>query len=255
MEVNGSVTLITGAASGLGKGTAEFLAVRGGRVAVLDLPGSKGAEVAASIGSAAIFVPVDVTNADQVECAVEEVVSTFGQIDVAVNCAAIAPRGRIVNRARRRYPLEDFRRTIDINLTGTYDICRHAAWHMAGNEEREDGERGVIVNVTSIGGLEGSTTQTAYAASKSAIAGLTLPMARDLSHWGIRVVTISPGAMDTPILNDSPPEYWEVIKKTPLFPRRLGRPDEFGRLVAVIMENVLLNGEVIRLDTGSRAPV
>jgi 3-hydroxyacyl-CoA dehydrogenase/3-hydroxy-2-methylbutyryl-CoA dehydrogenase len=253
MDIDKSVALITGAASGLGKGCAEYLVARGGRVAILDLPGSAGADVAATIGSDAIFLPVDVTEPDQVESAVDGVVSAFGQIDVAVNCAAIATRGRIVNRARRRYPLEDFKRTIDINLVGSYDVCRHAAWHMAGNEEREDGERGLIVNVASIGGLEGSTTQTAYAASKSAIAGMTLPMARDLSHWGIRVMTISPGAMDTPILQDSPPEYWEVILKTPLFPRRLGRADEFGRLVASIMENVLLNGEVIRMDTGSRS--
>jgi 3-hydroxyacyl-CoA dehydrogenase / 3-hydroxy-2-methylbutyryl-CoA dehydrogenase len=246
MRIEQAVAVVTGGASGLGAATAQRLAARGARVAVLDL--GQGGPPDEPHGA---FFPVDVSVDEQVEAAVSSVVECFGRIDVLVNAAGVAPRGRIVNRARRPYSIEAFRRTIDINLVGAWNVARLCAFHMAGNDPNE-GERGVIINVSSIAGLEGGAAQTAYAASKAAIVGLTLPMARDLGFWAIRVNTIAPGAMDTPILADAPPDYLESLRQSPVFPKRLGRPDEFAHLVEFLIENQVINGEVVRIDGGQR---
>jgi 3-hydroxyacyl-CoA dehydrogenase/3-hydroxy-2-methylbutyryl-CoA dehydrogenase len=252
MKIEGSVALVTGGASGLGAASARSLAGKGAEVAILDLPGSKGPEIAAQIGASAAFLPVDITDDESVAAAIDGLVERFGRLDILVNAAGIAPRGRILNRAGWPYPLEDFRRTLEVNLVGPWNVCRLAALAMSADEPGEDDERGAIVNVTSVAGIEGAASQTAYAASKAAIWGLTLPMARDLAHWGIRVNSISPGAFDTPILSDATPEYMELMKSAALFPHRFGRPEEFAHLAEFLIENSIMNGEVVRIDAGQR---
>jgi NAD(P)-dependent dehydrogenase (short-subunit alcohol dehydrogenase family) len=168
---------------------------------------------------------------------------------VTVNCAGIARRARIVNRKGVPQPLEDFRRIVDVNLVGTWDVSRWSAYRMIGNEPLADGERGVILTVASIAAFTGGAGQTSYAASKAGVAGMTLPMARDLAHWGIRVVGIAPGAFDTPILGSVRPEQAARVVGQPLFPRRLGHPSEFAHVVRAVVENPALNAEVIPLHT------
>jgi 3-hydroxyacyl-CoA dehydrogenase/3-hydroxy-2-methylbutyryl-CoA dehydrogenase len=252
VRVEGSVTIITGGASGLGEGLARSLVADGGRVVLLDLAGSAGAELAGELGEGARFEPVDVTVPEQVEAAVERAGAAFGRIDVAVGCAGISQAVRTLGRDGEPFPLEEFRRTIDINLVGAFDVVRWAARRMAANPPGEDGERGLIVNVGSIAGIEGHAGQAAYAASKGAINALTLPLARDLAAWGIRVVTVAPGMMDTPMTRAASEGYLQRLLELQLFPRRFGTAEDFARIVRAIMESTLLNGEVIRLDAGAR---
>jgi 3-hydroxyacyl-CoA dehydrogenase/3-hydroxy-2-methylbutyryl-CoA dehydrogenase len=252
MNVKGCTALVTGAASGLGAATMQMLVEQGASVAIADLPSSDGERLAAELGSSARFFALDVTKPEQVEATLTHVVEVFGQLDVTVNCAGIAARRRIVNRQRRPHPLSDFRRMIDVNLAGTWDVARWSAYHMAINPPRADDERGVIVNVASVAACAGGTGQSAYAASKAGVAGMTLPMARDLAHWGIRVVAIAPGAFETPILASTPPEQIEQVIGQALFPPRLGLPEEFARLVHTIVETPAFNAEVIPLHTALR---
>jgi 3-hydroxyacyl-CoA dehydrogenase / 3-hydroxy-2-methylbutyryl-CoA dehydrogenase len=243
---------VTGAASGLGEASARSLAKSGASVAIFDIPGSSGPEVADELGRGVVFVGVDLTDDDSVVVAIDEVSERFGRIDVLVNAAGIATRGRIISRSRRLHSLEEFRRVLDVNVIGTWNMARLAAEVMSRNEPCEEGERGVIINVASIAGLEGEAAQTAYAASKAAIAGLTLPLARDLAYWGVRVNTIAPGLFDTPILNEIPADELAAMTSSTLFPKRPGHPDEFARLVLFLVENPMLNGEIIRIDAGAR---
>jgi 3-hydroxyacyl-CoA dehydrogenase/3-hydroxy-2-methylbutyryl-CoA dehydrogenase len=252
VELKDTVGLVTGGASGLGEGVVSMLTGGGGRAAILDLAGSRGAQLASELGPSAAFFEADVAEPEQVERAVNAAAEHFGRIDVVVNCAGVSPAGRTLDRRGEMASLQTFRRTLEINLVGLYDVCRHGARHMARNEPGEDGERGLIVNTASIAGIEGQSGQTAYAASKGAIIALTLPLARDLAIWGIRVMAIAPGIMDTQMLAEFPPEQREAMGALHLFPKRLGRPADFARLVAAIMENRLLNGEVVRLDAATR---
>lgn len=250
MNVKGLRALVTGGASGLGEATVRRLAAAGASVAVLDLATSKGAGVAADVGG--VFVAADVRNSDDVTAAVDGAAEGLGGIDLCVNAAGVAPAHRVLTRDGEMFPLDLYRLVIEINLIGVFDVTRHAARHMALNEPNADGERGVVVNVASVAAFEGQVGQAAYSASKGGIAAMTLPLARDLASYGIRVMSIAPGIMDTAILDAVSPELKAQLAAVHVFPKRLGSPDEFAALVVHIVENALLNGEVIRLDAAAR---
>jgi NAD(P)-dependent dehydrogenase (short-subunit alcohol dehydrogenase family) len=252
MQVAGIGAFVTGGASGLGEATARLLAERGARVALFDLPRSAGAEVAKSIGAAARFLPGDVTDPAQVEAALDAAVAELGGIRAVVNCAGIGSAARTVGKQGEPFPLDLFRRTIEINLTGTFNVIRLAAARMVGNPPDAGGERGAVVNTASIAAFDGQIGQAAYAASKGGIVGLTLPVARDLARHGVRVCAIAPGLFRTPLLAGLPEPAREALGKTIPFPPRLGEPAEFAALACHILENPMLNGEVIRLDGALR---
>lgn len=256
MEVEKSVGVVTGGASGLGEGLVRMLVRGGGRAVVLDLPSSKGAEMVDELGSERLrFVEVDVAAPDQVERAMGAAHEAFGRIDLLANCAGVSPASLVLSRNKDLYPLDMFRRTVDINLNGLFDMVRWGAYYMSENEPSDEGERGLIVNVASIAGYEGQTGQAAYAASKGGVIALTLPLARDPARWGIRVMAIAPGIMDTGMLAGIDEERRAKLVDIHVFPKRLGRPDDFARLVRCFMENTLLNGEVVRLDAATRLGV
>ena len=186
------------------------------------------------------------------QTAVDAAAGRLGAVNLLVGCAGISPVGRTLDRDRRMLALDEFRRAIDVNLIGLYDVIRHAARHMARNEPGEDGERGLIVNTSSLAGYEGGVGQTAYASSKGAIIALTLPLARDLAPWGIRVMTIAPGLMDTGMFAGFTEPQRDAMASLHLLPKRIGRPEEFAALVRTCIENRLLNAAVLRLDAGAR---
>ena len=252
MKIAKSVGLVTGGASGLGAGTARMLVERGARVGIVDLPSSAGESLAAELGGDAVFVGADVADEAQVEAAVRAVVTEFGQLNLCVNAAGVSPAARVLSRKGELHPLDVFRRTVEINLVGTFDVLRHAVAAMSRNDPGPDGERGLIVNVSSAAALEGQAGQAAYAASKGGIVALTLPLARDLAIWGIRVMTVCPGIMDTGMLAGADDNRRAALMDLHVFPKRLGRPADFAQLVASFMENELLNGEVVRLDAATR---
>jgi 3-hydroxyacyl-CoA dehydrogenase/3-hydroxy-2-methylbutyryl-CoA dehydrogenase len=252
MEIDGTRAIITGGASGLGAGTARRLVGLGAEVVVADLPQSAGEAMAAESGERATFVAVDVTDPPSVAAALDEAARRMGGIDLCVNAAGISAAHRVLTRGGESFPIELFERVVRVNLIGTFDVVRHAVRHMAANEPNADGERGVIVNVASIAAFEGQIGQAAYSASKGGVVAMTLPLARDLASHGIRVNTIAPGIMDTPMLDGGSPELKERLAAVHLFPKRLGTPADFAALVVHLAENPLINGEVIRLDAGAR---
>lgn len=259
MVLDGSVAaVITGGASGLGEAAARFLAARGVRVAILDCDAARGANVARAIGGH--FAPCDVTDEASVISALASARAAHGPARLALACAGIAPAQKLVRRDRdtgRPVPhdLALFERVIAVNLLGTVRLVAHAAAEMAALDPMgEDGERGVIVTVASIAAEEGQIGQIAYAASKAAVAGMTLPAARDLAEWGIRLVSILPGVFATPMVAGLPDPVRDALVANVPFPRRPGRPEEFARLVAAIAENPMLNGATIRLDAALRMP-
>jgi 3-hydroxyacyl-CoA dehydrogenase / 3-hydroxy-2-methylbutyryl-CoA dehydrogenase len=254
MDLRDRVAVVTGGVSGLGNGAARRFVANGGRVAMLDVNRDRGAEAQAELGDAARFLECDVTDPEAVAAAVSAVKETWGRIDVLVNAAGIAPAQRVISRDGALFDLELFKLVIAINLVGMFDVIRNVAGVMADNEPGADGERGVIVNVASIAAFEGQIGQAAYSASKGGVVGMTLPIARDLGSLGIRVVTVAPGIMDTPLLANAPQELRDALAKIQVFPQRLGTPDEFAHLVQAIVENPMINGEVIRLDAGVRMP-
>ena len=245
------VALVTGGASGLGAATARALATTGARVVVVDLPSAPGAELVADLGDGAVFAPADVRDEDQVRAALETAVSN-GPLRVVVNCAGIGTPGRIISK-RGVLPLADFQRVVEINLIGTFNVLRLAADAMTANEP-SDGDRGVIVMTASVAAFDGQIGQAAYAASKGGIAALTLPAARDLADKLIRVMTIAPGVMETPMLAGLPEQARVTLEAIVPHPARLGRPSEYAQLVEQIVANPLLNGETIRLDGALRMP-
>ena len=251
MDIEGKVALITGGAGGLGLGAASALVERGAAVALLDLPSSNG-ETAAGELRDAVFVPVDVRHPEEVEAAVADAAAQLGHIDICLNAAGVGPAHRILTRDGTLFPLDLFTFVIGVNLIGTFDVIRWAASFMSHNEPNDDGERGVVINVASIAAYEGQIGQAAYSASKGGIVGMTLPLARDLASHGIRVLTIAPGIMDTPMLAGAPDELKASLAEVHVFPKRLGRPDDFARLVVAMVENPMLNGEVVRLDAAAR---
>jgi len=254
MEIQGIGAIVTGGASGLGEATARALVARGARVTILDLGRSKGAEVAASLGDGALFAEADVTDEAAVTAALGEAAGRFGAIHVCVNCAGIGSAMRTVDREGRPFDLRVFRKTVEINLIGTFNVLRLAASHMVKNAPNADGERGVIVNTASAAAFDGQIGQAAYSASKAGVVGMTLPIARDLAKLGIRVCTIAPGLFETPLLMTMPDPARQALAATIPFPARLGRPPEFASLALQIIENAMLNGETIRLDGAVRMP-
>lgn len=245
MDLSHSRAIITGGASGLGAATAQHFRDRGARVMVLDLD-PDGAETAAAMGAG--FARTDVTDEDSVAAAIAEAVREMGRIDVCVNCAGIATGEKTVGRDGP-HSLSGFRRTIEINLIGSFNVLRLAAAEMARNSREENG---VIVNTASIAAFDGQKGQAAYAASKAAIVGMTLPIARDLASQGIRICAIAPGIFGTPMLRGLPQEVQDSLAAEVTFPKRLGDPAEYARTAAFVVENPYLNGEVIRLDGALR---
>jgi NAD(P)-dependent dehydrogenase (short-subunit alcohol dehydrogenase family) len=251
MQISNATAVITGGASGLGRATAERLLAGGGRVVLLDLARSAGADVAKELGERALFAPADVTSAEDVAAGLEAAVARFGALHVLVNCAGIGAADKTFGK-RGAADLAGFARVIQVNLIGTFNCIRLAAAHMAKNAPNAEGERGVIVNTASVAAFDGQIGQAAYSASKGGIVGMTLPIARDLAELGIRVCTIAPGLFDTPLLAGLPEPARVSLGKQVPFPPRLGRPAEYGALAAHIVENAMLNGETIRLDGAIR---
>lgn len=251
MDLNGMVALVSGAASGLGEATARRLHAAGAACILFDRNSEAGTALASRLGAGAHFVAGDVTSPEDVAEAVEAAAGV-GPLRVAVNCAGIGWAGRTVARDGVPHDLEAFRTVVAVNLVGSFNVLRLAAAAMAGTEPLDDGERGVVVNTASVAAYEGQVGQIAYSASKGGIVGMTVPAARDLSAVGVRVVTIAPGLMDTPLLGLLPEEARAALGAGVLFPKRLGRPDEYASLVLHICHNSYVNGEVIRLDGGLR---
>ena len=250
MQIEGKAALVSGAGSGLGAATARLLAGRGARVALLDRDIDAAKDQAKPIEGLALAC--DVSDADQAEQAVAAARAEHGDAGILVNCAGIAPARRVLGRDGPM-PLEDFDKVIQVNLVGTFNLLRLAAAGMARlAPEGDSGERGVIVNTASVSAFEGQIGQAAYSASKAGVAGMTLPIARELARIGVRVMTIAPGLMSTPMLHGMPKAVQESLAAQTPFPARLGRPEEYAALVAHIVENPMLNGEVIRLDGAIR---
>jgi 3-hydroxyacyl-CoA dehydrogenase/3-hydroxy-2-methylbutyryl-CoA dehydrogenase len=242
MDVKGKTAFITGGASGLGEATTRCLHGAGANVMIADFNRQNGEALCKQLGARAAFAAVDVTKTETVKAGVELGVKTFGAIHILVNCAGSGWVGKTVDKI------------VDLNLIGTFDCLRWAAFHMQNNQPNEDGERGVIINTASVAAFEPQMGQVAYAASKAAVVGMTLAIARDLARSGIRCCTIAPGTFDTPLTALMPQPMKDGITQHIPFPRRFGRPDEFARLVQEIVENSFFNGETIRLDGAVRFP-
>jgi len=249
MDITDAVAVVTGGASGLGLATARALADAGARVALLDLPRSDGETAAKEFDGRAAFTPADVTDEDQVSDALD-LAGELGPIRVVVNCAGIGNAIKTVGK-NGAFPLADFRRVVEVNLIGTFNVLRLGAERIS-NTDPVGEERGVIVNTASVAAFDGQIGQAAYSASKGGIVGMTLPIARDLASLLIRVVTIAPGTFDTPLLGTLPDDVRASLGAQVPHPSRLGQPEEFGALVAHIVANPMLNGEVIRLDGAIR---
>jgi NAD(P)-dependent dehydrogenase (short-subunit alcohol dehydrogenase family) len=252
MKLTGNdVVLVTGGASGLGQATAAAAVAAGARVVLVDLASSNGADVAQELGTTVLFAPADVRSEDQVQTAVDAA-ADLGILRVAVNCAGVATPGRVIGK-RGILPLGDFRTVIDINLVGTFNVLRLAAAVMIDNEPL-DGDRGLVIMTASVAAFDGQIGQAAYSASKGGVVSLTLTAARDLADKAIRVMTIAPGVMETPMMAGLPGDTKSILEGQVPHPPRLGRPEEYALLVESIIGNPLLNGEVIRLDGALRLP-
>ncbi|BBB24780.1 3-hydroxyacyl-CoA dehydrogenase [Amphritea japonica] len=251
MDLNNKVVIVTGGASGLGLVTCQQLAKQGAKIVAFDLNEDAGQALVEELKGQAIFAKVDVTDAASVEAGIAQAVETFGTIHVCINCAGVAPGGKTVGR-NGALPLEKFAQVININLIGTFNVLRLAAEQMAKNEPGSDGERGVIINTASVAAFDGQMGQSAYAASKAGVVGMTLPIARDLAKLGIRIMTIAPGIFDTPMMKGMTDEVRDPLIEMVQNPKRFGEPEEYAALAAHIISNNYLNGDVIRLDGAIR---
>jgi len=247
------VGLVTGGASGLGRATVERIVREGGKVTLCDLSTSDGANVAKSLGDNCVFAPTDITKVNDVEDALALTKQNFGRLDAAINCAGIGVAFKTYNYNKKLpHHLDDFTKVLMVNTVGTFNVIRLSAGVIGENEPDQDNQRGVIINTASVAAFDGQMGQAAYSASKGAIVGMTLPIARDLASQGIRVNTIAPGLFNTPLLAALPEKVRAFLAKTVPNPSRLGNPDEFAHLVQHVMLNHMMNGETIRLDGAIR---
>jgi NAD(P)-dependent dehydrogenase (short-subunit alcohol dehydrogenase family) len=252
MEIKGKVAVVTGGASGIGEGVVRALVAKGARVAVFDLNEAAGRKLAGELGSAVVFAGVNVADEASVAAGVAQTMQAFGAIHICVNCAGIGSAHKTLGK-EGPFPLAAWNKVIGVNLTGSFNVLRLCAEQMAKNEPfNAHGGRGVVINTASVAAYEGQIGQAAYSASKGGVVGMTLPIARDLSSVGIRVNTIAPGLIDTPLFAALPPEVVEALAKSVLYPKRLGLPAEIAHLAVCIVENDYINGECIRIDGGIR---
>jgi NAD(P)-dependent dehydrogenase (short-subunit alcohol dehydrogenase family) len=253
MDPKGKVALVTGGASGLGAAAVRWLVAKGARVAILDKSIEPGKALAAELGASVLLLEADVTDDLKLGAALERVKKDFGGVHIAIGCAGIGTAGRVVGKSGL-FPLELFDLTCRVNLLGMFNMVRHAAGAMVDNAPDAGGERGVIVMTASIAAFDGQIGQAAYSASKGGVVGMTLPIARELARFGVRVVTICPGTFDTPMLANLPAEHREALAAGIPFPSRLGDPAEYAALAGHIVENTMINGETIRIDGALRMP-
>jgi NAD(P)-dependent dehydrogenase (short-subunit alcohol dehydrogenase family) len=254
MKLEQVVAVVTGGASGLGEAAVRRVVAGGGKAAIFDLDEVKGQALADEFPDKALFAKVDVADEPSAIAGFAAISSKFGAVHVCVNCAGIPGKiGRIVGK-NGPMALADFEKVIKVNLVGAFNISRLAAAEMLKNQPADTGERGVIVNVSSLAGIEGQMGQICYSASKAGVIGMMLPMVRDLSQFGVRVLTVAPGLFETPMGAGTPPEVKQRLVATLEFPKRMGAPAEFASLVAHLIENSYLNGELIRIDAGTRSP-
>ena len=251
MNISQKTFLITGGASGLGLATAKMIIENGGNAVLLDINAEAGQQAESELGKNARFVQTDVSNEAQVQAAIDMAIEVFGVINGVANCAGIGPAMRVVGK-NGPHSLDFFSKVISINLIGTFNVLRLAAAAMQNNEANESGERGIIINTASVAAFDGQIGQAAYAASKGGIVAMTLPIAREMARFGIRIMTIAPGIFATPLLAALPQDAQDSLGQQVPFPARLGQPHEFAALAKHIIENVMLNGEVIRLDGAIR---
>ena len=252
MKISESVALVTGGASGLGEATVRRFVADGGKAVIVDMNAEKGEALAKELGAAVRFQKTDVTKAEQVQAAIDAA-KGLGALRVAVSCAGVGWAARTINREGKPHDYDLFKKVIEVNLVGTFNVIRLAASAMSQNDA-QDGERGVIINTASVAAFDGQIGQAAYSASKGGVVGMTLPIARDLAAAGIRVLTIAPGTFDTPMLATLPEEVRQALAAQIPNPSRLGRPEEYAALAAHIVSNGYLNAEVIRLDGALRMP-
>jgi 3-hydroxyacyl-CoA dehydrogenase / 3-hydroxy-2-methylbutyryl-CoA dehydrogenase len=251
MEIKNSVAVISGGASGLGEASVRRLVANGAKAAILDLDEKRGNGLVEELGNSTRFFKTDVTDGQSVQNAVNGAFEDFGAIHVAISCAGIGTPMKVIGK-NGPMPIDQFNQVIQVNLIGTMNVIRLAAEKMFANEPNEDGEKGVVINTASVAAFEGQIGQAAYASSKAAVAGLTLPIAREFANYGIRVVTIAPGLFETPMLAALPEKALVALSQMMPFPKRLGYPTEYAMLVEQILSNPMLNGETIRLDAALR---
>ncbi|MGD6833008.1 3-hydroxyacyl-CoA dehydrogenase [Sutcliffiella halmapala] len=251
MKVENVCGLVTGGASGLGEATVRNIVAKGGKALIMDLSEERGRMLAEELGKSVTYVKTDVTSEEDVRAALKQGIEKIGSINAVVNCAGIGVAQKVLGK-KGTHPLDHFSKVISINLIGSFNVIRLAAERMVLNERNAEGERGVIINTASVAAFDGQIGQAAYSASKGGIVGMTLPIARELAAFGIRVMTIAPGLFHTPMFDSLPAEARDSLGKMVPFPSRLGYPEEYAQLVQSIMENPMLNGDTIRLDGAIR---
>ncbi len=252
MDIQGRTAVVTGGASGIGQAIVRALAAKGARVAIFDLNEEAGAAMVEDLGESGLFARVDVADEASVRAGIAETVDRFGAIHICVNCAGIGSAAKTFGK-HGPHPLDAWQKVIDVNLTGTFNVLRLCAEQMASNDPlNDDGGRGVIINTASVAAFEGQVGQAAYSASKGGIVGMTLPIARDLAGIGVRVNTIAPGLINTPLFDSLAPDVYDSLCQSVLYPKRLGRPEEIALLAVYLVENDYMNGETVRMDGGIR---
>lgn len=252
MEIKNSVAVVTGGASGLGEATVRELLGQGAKVAIFDMNVEQGEQLVAELGEDVIFCKMDVADESNVQTGIDAAMKAFGAIHIAINCAGVGDSYKVVNREGKPFPMDKFKWIVDINLIGTMNVIRLSAIEMLKNKPNEDGEIGVMINTASIAAMEGQIGQAAYTASKAGVIGMTLPIAREFATYGIRINTLIPGLFMTPMLMGASDKLLNALKQMTLFPKRLGKPVEFAMTARHLIENPIINGESIRLDTGMR---